>query len=135
VSATEYSHRDRRAEREVGRAFLALAGVTLALVVAALAIPFSFSGWLEVIALGILGIAYVGWSERFLQQYSDDRKAEREGESRSGFLRAEGRSPVRRDEELGRPSGRSPHARRRAMAAVGAESEPLAPPGFEPPQR
>jgi hypothetical protein len=127
----EYSHRDRRAEREVDRSFLTVVGLTLAFVMFALVVPVPFAGWVGVVALGALGVAYVTWSERFLERYSEDRRVEQEGGSPDGFLRAELRSPARPDREGGWPTARSPHVRRRATGSRVVSNDSPPPPGAE----
>ncbi|HXQ78867.1 MAG: hypothetical protein WB788_09270 [Thermoplasmata archaeon] len=131
----EYSHRDRRAERDVDRSFFTLVSLTFALVVFAVAVPYWFAGWLGVLGLGVLGVGYVVWSERFLESYSEDRRTEQEGGLVHGLLRAELRSAARPDRDLHRPTARSPHARRRAPGSREIAEDPAVAPGANSGQR
>lgn len=115
----DYTHRDRRAQRSVSRAFLAMGGIIVGLIVFALGMPFDLAGLLGVVALGGLGIAYLGWSDRLLRAYTDDLRTGLEGGGASGLLGVELRTPVGLDRAIGRPTARSPHVRRRAPAASG----------------
>jgi hypothetical protein len=130
----EYTHRDRRAQREVGRAFFGMVGLTLALIGFALGVPIWFAGPVAVVALGILGVAYIGWSDSLLQRYADDLRTELDGRSADGLLRAELRSPVGLSRNVGRPTGRSPHVRRRAPESSGSREEGRADEGRYPNQ-
>ena len=131
----EYSHRDRRAEREVDRSFYTLVAITFALVVFAVVVPFWLAGWLGVLGLGALGVGYVAWSERFLETYSEDRRSEQEGGRADGLLRAELRSPARPDRDIRRPTARSPHVRRRTPESLESADDPSGTAGAQPGQR
>lgn len=130
----EYTHRDRRAQRDVSRAFLTVVGLVVALIGFALAVPLEFSGVVAVVALGILGVAYIGWSDRLVHGYTRDLRSEREGESSKGVLRAELRSSVGLDRDVGRPTERSPHVRRTSPTTSGSDEGPLPSPESEPDQ-
>jgi hypothetical protein len=132
---TEYSHRDRRAEREVDRSFYTFVALTLALVAFAVVVPFWLAGWLGVLGLGALGVGYVAWSERFLETYSEDRRLEQEGGRADGLLRAELRSPARPDHDDRRPARRSPHARRRPPGSLESADDLTGTAAAEPGQR
>jgi hypothetical protein len=110
----EYTHRDRRAQRAVSRVFFGLVGATVALIGFALEVPLWFAGLVSVIALGALGVGYIGWSDRLLEEYAKDLRTGAEGSGTDGFLRVELNTPVGLDRAVGRPTARSPHARRRA---------------------
>jgi len=119
----EFSHRDRRAQRAVGRAFFGMVAVTLALIGVSLVVPLWFAGLVGVVALGILGIGYLGWSDALLESYSNDLRDELAGGRAGGFLRAEIGSPAGLDRDVGRPTARSPHARRRTPERLAAHDD------------
>ncbi len=120
----EYSHRDRRAEREVDRSFFAVVALIVAFVAFAVAVPLWFAGWVGVLGLGTLGFGYVVWSERFLESYSEDRRSKQEGGRVNGILWAELRSLARPDGDVGRPMAHSPHARRRTPESLEIPDDP-----------
>lgn len=91
-----------------------MVGAIVALVGFALGVPFGFAGLVSVVALGALGMGYIGWSDRFLEEYAADLRTGADGSGTDGFLRVELHTPVGLDREIGRPTARSPHARRRA---------------------
>ena len=126
-----YSHRDRRAHHDVGRAFWTVVGISLALTGLALAVPLAWVGIAAVVALGGLGAAYVGWSDRFLASYVDDLRLAREGSVKDGFLRVEAGSTIGLDRDLRSPASRSPHARRRSPGVRGEDAEPSLATGSE----
>ena len=109
---TDFSHRDRRAHREVNRAFGAVLGVSAGLIVFALVIPLPYSGVAAVVAMSVLGAVYVGWSDRTLDRYTEDLRAAAEGSRSTGFARAETASPVGLYRDGRGPVSRSPHSRR-----------------------
>jgi len=112
----EFTHRDRRAQRAVSRVFYGVVGATVALVGLGLEIHLGYAGLVSVIALGLLGAGYVAWSDRFLEEYARDLRTGAEGAATEGLLRVELRSPVGLDRDIGRPTERSPHSRRRPPA-------------------
>jgi hypothetical protein len=119
----DYTHRDRRAQRAVGRVFFGLAGATVALIGFALGVPVRFAGLVSVVALGALGMGYIGWADRFLEEYATDLRTGADGSGTDGFLRVELNTPVGLDREIGRPTARSPHARRRAPGSSAPSDE------------
>jgi hypothetical protein len=114
----------------VGRAFFAMVALTLAFIGFALEVPLPFAGWVGVLVLGVLGVGYLGWSDRFLESYSGDLRTEQEGGGSGGFLRAELRSLVRSERDVGRPTARSPHVRRSPRKTKATPDGP--PPGAGP---
>ena len=125
-----YTHRDRRAHRDVGRAFWAIVGISLGLTGLALAVPLPLVGVTAVVALGVLGAVYVGWSDRLLSSYTNDLRQAREGSATDGFLRVEVGTAVGLDRDRRSPSP-SPHARRRARGVRGDEADPALPAGSD----
>ncbi len=111
-----FSHRDRRAHRNVTRGFVALAATVAVLTVVVLALPVRPAELVAVGALVLAGAAYLIASSRFLDRYSDDLRRVRDGAAADGFLRAEAGSSVGLDRSVGRPSTRSPHSRVRPRA-------------------
>ena len=109
----DYTHRDRRAQRDVDRALATLAAAIAALTGLALLVPLPVLGLGVVVALGVAGAIYLGWSERLLSTYSSDLRLAREGRAADGFLRAEVASAVGLDREADGPRVPSPHTRRR----------------------
>jgi len=122
----DYTHRDRRAQRDVSRAFFAMVAVTVALIGFALEVPLWFAGLVSVIALGALGVGYVGWADGVLEGYANDLRSGLEGDAAGGLLRAELRSSVGLDRDVGQPTARSPHARRRSPETSDSHDEPRA---------
>ena len=119
----EFTHRDRRAHREVDRAVWTVLGISVGLIVFGMALPTEFIGILVVVALAVLGAAYVGWSDRMLAQYVSDLRHAQEGSPLHGFVRAEAGVMVGLDREEMPPSP-SPHVRRRPRAGrTGAGEE------------
>jgi hypothetical protein len=112
----DFSHRDRRAHREVNRALWATTGITLGLIVIALVIPYTVVGLSAVVALGVVGVAYIAWGERLLDRYTSDLRDAREGILADGFVRAEMASPVGLNRDARSPASLSPHSRRRSRA-------------------
>lgn len=129
---SDYTHRDRRAHRDVGRAFWAVTAVALALTGLALGVPLPFAGIAAVVALGALGAAYVGWSERMLADYANDLRLAREGGATGGFVRAEAAMPVGLYRDVGGPTSPSPHTRRRTVDTRRDENDPRSGPGRSP---
>jgi len=122
----DYTHRDRRAHRDVRRAFWTVVGVSLGFTGLALLVPLPFFGLGAVVALGVLGAGCVAWSERMLGSYTNDLRRAREGEDVDGFLRVETRSMVGLDRTVGGPTTASPHSRRRPRGTADHEQEPPA---------
>jgi len=116
----EYTHRDRRAHRDVGRAFWVMVGVSLGLTGLAFAVPLPFVGVASVVALAVTGAVYIGWSDRLLASYATDLRLARDGGDRRDFLRVEASSAVGLERSAGAPSGRSPNVRRRPAGAPSA---------------
>lgn len=109
----DLSHRDRRAQRDVDRAFWWMTGVIVALTAFALLVPLPFAGLLAVVALAVLGVAYLGWGERLLTGYATDLRSARDGVPSAAFTRAEVAKTVGPEGDgEGAPSP-SPHSRRR----------------------
>ncbi len=119
-----FTHRDRRAHRDVGRAFWTVVGLSLGLTGIALWVPLPYAGIAAVVALGGLGAVYLGWAERTLSSYTEDLRRTRDGAEVDGFLRAEIGSPVGLDRDLRSPASPSPHSRRRSRKDVAEGSEP-----------
>jgi hypothetical protein len=124
----QYSHRDRRAHRDVRRALWTTVAAIVALTAFGLEVPLPFAGLVAVVALGALGAVYLGWSEGMLASYSDDLRRAREGKESDGFTRAEVGSPVGFERDVGRPTAASPHARRR-YPGTSEEDDPSLPDG------
>jgi hypothetical protein len=115
----DYSHRDRRAQRDVSRALGTVIAVTVVLTAGALLLPLPYVGIAAVLALAVLGAAYLGWSERTLSSYATDLRRAREGQEIDGFLRVEVTTEVGLERPVGRPTSPSPHARRRHLSSSG----------------
>jgi len=124
----EFTHRDRRAWRDVGRALGAMAGSLVLGSALALYLPVPYAGVAGVVALGGIGAGYLVWAERFLARYTDDLRRGRTGEA-VGFPRAELGTAVGLERVVGRPTARSPHSRRRYPSTPDPEGEPLVPDG------
>ena len=98
-----------------------MVAAALALTGVGLGVPVPLVGLAAVVALGALGAAYIGWSERMLSSYATDLRLAWEGRSTDGFTRAEVGSSVGFDRDAGRPTAVSPHARRRYPGTSGDE--------------
>jgi len=124
---TGLSHRDLRAIREVDRSFWTVAAILVVLTVLALVVPIALVGLSTLVALVVLGAAYLGWADRFLTGYAGDlARARTAAGSSGGFLRAEGATPVGRAEAAAGVRARSPHLRRRSPpAGPAADDAPL----------
>jgi len=122
---SDFTHRDRRAHREVGRVFWTVVGVSAGLTGLALAIPLSLVGIATVVALGVVGAACVAWSDRLLSRYAVDLAEVREGRAADGFVRAEARTPVGLDREAGVLRSPSPHTRRPGVPRDDGVDPPL----------
>ena len=116
AAVSDYSHRDRRAHREVGRALWTVVGVSLGLTAVAVVLPWPFVGIASVVAMGALGLAYLGWSDRMLDRYASDLRRARDGTSTDGFVRVEVATPVGLYRDARLPTSPSPHTRRRARS-------------------
>ncbi|MGD0249805.1 MAG: hypothetical protein ABSB97_02795 [Thermoplasmata archaeon] len=115
----EYSHRDRRAHRDVARGFAITATTVTGSTLFALFAPWALSGVLAVIALAMAGVGFVAWGERLLAEYVRDLRI---GTTSDGFVRVEVRSLVELERSVGRPTERSPHSRTRSHGpAVGLD--------------
>ena len=125
----EYTHRDRRAHRDVHRALWTVLGVSVAAIVLAMAVPIAIVGISVVVALLVLGAVYVGWSDRLLDDYASDLRHAREGSAAHGFARAEAGSTVGLDRGRETTRAPSPHVRRRPRAGRSEETEPPHPSG------
>jgi hypothetical protein len=130
----DYTHRDRRAHREVTRAFWTVVGVSLGLTGLALGVPVPYVGLAAVVALGVLGAVCVGWSDRLLSSYVGDLRRAWEGTEVDGFLRVEVASPVGLDRDARSRASPSPHARRRGRGVREEEREPSSAAGSDPDQ-
>jgi hypothetical protein len=119
----DYSHRDRRAQREADRVTFAVVGVTAGLTIVALAFPPPWIGVACVVALAVVGFVCMSWSDRTLDSYSNDLSAAREGRLSDGFARAETASPAGAERRPDAPPSRSPHSRKRAPTSGGAGSD------------
>jgi hypothetical protein len=122
-----YSHRDRRAHREVFRDFEIVVGAGLALGVLCLLTPWTAVGVGALLGLAVLGVVYVLRADRLLTVYSRDLERVRSGTEGSGFVRAEVASEVGLERTIGRPSSASPH-RRRAPITPGGRGDAGVPP-------
>jgi hypothetical protein len=101
-----------------------MVAAAVALTGVGLGVPVPFVGPAVVVALGVLGATYVGWSDGMLSSYATDLRHAREGGGTDGFVRAEVGSPVGFDRDVGRPTALSPHARRRYPGTSGDEDDP-----------
>ena len=110
---SDFSHRDRRAHREVSRALWTVVGVSAGLTAVAVELPWPLVGIASVVAMGVLGLVYLGWSDRMLDGYASDLRHARDGTSTDGFVRAEIASPVGLYRDARLPTSPSPHSRRR----------------------
>jgi hypothetical protein len=122
-----YTHRDRRAHRDVRRALWTTVAAIVALTGVGLEVPLPFAGLVAVVALGALGAVYLGWSEGMLSSYSNDLRRAREGRETDGFIRAEVGSTVGFERDVGRPTAVSPHARRRYPGTPEGDADPALP--------
>ena len=127
----DFSHRDRRAHREVNRAFWAVVGASLALTGVALWVPLPFAGIAAVVAMGFLGLGCVVWAERVLEEYTRDLLFARDEQLPRGFARAETATPVGLYRDGEQPWSPSPHSRRRPGDAW--TSDRTSDPESEPP--
>jgi hypothetical protein len=130
----DYTHRDRRAHRDVSRALWTVLGVSVGLIGLAMAVPISLVGLLAVLALAVVGAGYVGWSDRMLGDYSSDLRHAREGSDAHGFARVEASSMVGLDRDHTTPPSPSPHVRRRPRAGRAEEPDPPLPGESDPNQ-
>jgi hypothetical protein len=124
-----FTHRDRRAHRDVGRAFWTVLGMSLALTGVALWLPLPYAGITAVIALGTLGAVYVGWADGLLEGYVGDLRRAQEGTEIDGFRRVEASSSVGLSRDERSPTSPSPHARRRVRSHRDATDTSPVPPG------
>jgi hypothetical protein len=120
----EYSHRDRRAHKDVGRAVGTMVGAILLLIGIGLVVPLPFVGIAAVVALGVLGAAYLVWSEGMLASYSSDLRLALEGGETDGFTRVEVTTTVGLERDVGQPTSLSPHSRRRYPARKDDDDAP-----------
>ena len=127
----EFTHRDRRAHREVDRAVFTVLGVSVGLIGLAMAFPLEFVGILVVVGLGMLGLASVAWSDRTLAEYASDLRHAQDGASPRGFVRAEVGATVGLDREAEMPRAPSPNVRRRPRAGHHEDREAALPAGPE----
>ena len=130
----DYTHRDRRAHRDLNRALWTVLGVSVGLIALAMAVPISLVGLLAVLALAVVGAVYVGWSDRMLGDYSSDLRHAQEGSDAHGFAWVEASSTVGLDRDHTMPPSPSPHVRRRPRAGRGEESDPPLPGESDPNQ-
>jgi len=121
---SDFTHRDRRAHRDVGRAFWTVVGVSLGLTGLALGVPLPYVGLAAVVALGVVGAAYLGWAERFLTSYGADLRRAWEGSEVDGFRRVEVAATVGLDRDSRSPASPSPHVRRRPRGVSRVDDEP-----------
>jgi len=119
-----YTHRDRRAHRDVRRALWTMVAAAVALTGVGLGVPLPFIGIAAVVGLGALGAVYLGWSEGMLSSYQTDLRTAREGGTGDGFVRVEVGSAVGFDRDVGGPTALSPHARRRYPGTSRDDDEP-----------
>jgi len=125
-----YSHRDRRAHRDVRRDFEIVLGATVALGVVILFVTWPFVWIAALLALAALGAVSMARADRLIRIYARDLEGVRTGKGGSGVLRAEVSSDVGLDRSVVRPSAVSPH-RRRGPVAQDREA-PDVPPSREP---
>lgn len=123
----DYTHRDRRAHRDVRRAFWSVVGASLGLTSLAMLVPLPLIGLGAVVALGILGAVCMAWSERVLGSYTNDLRRALEGGEVDGFVRVEVRSTVGLDRTVGGRTSPSPHSRRRPRGTSEDDPERTAP--------
>lgn len=128
---SDYTHRDRRAHRDVERALWVVVGISLGLTGLALGVPLPIVGTTAVVALGVLGAVYIGWSDRILTSYADDLRGARDGSAINGFRRVEVVSTVGLDRDARPSTGPSPHTRRRARGVRAEDPDPPLPAGSE----
>jgi len=122
----DYTHRDRRAHRDVGRAFWTVVGVSVGLTGLAMVIPVTIVGILAVLGLAVLGSVYLGWSDRMIAGYARDLHGALEGTMTDGFVRAETVTVVGLDRGSDSPRSLSPHSRRLSRAAPTDSRDPEA---------
>jgi hypothetical protein len=125
AESMEYSHRDRRAHRTVGRGFFLTVAAVAALTLAALVLPGPILGVIAVGSLAATGAVALAWGDRVVTDYATDLREVRDGTIADGFVRTEVESHVGLERTIGRPSERSPHARRRRRG-------PETAPGYAP---
>lgn len=111
----DYSHRDRRAQRNVRRAAVVFGLTILTLLALADLAPFLWARGLAVLGLAAAGGLFVLYGDRLTREYAHDLASARSGEPISGALRVEVESEVGLDRPVVRPSVRSPHVRRRPV--------------------
>jgi hypothetical protein len=121
-----FSHRDHRAERAERQAFVGVAALVGGISVVALLTQSAVVGLGALGAFAALGAAFVVRSEHRLTRYTHDLRAMCEGETVSGWVRAEAGGDVERERPVGVPSRRSPNTRRRRPNA-GAAPPPVRP--------
>ena len=124
---SEFTHRDRRAHRDVDRAIFAVLGFSVGLIGLAMIVPAEFVGILAVVALGMLGLASLGWSDRMLAQYASDLRHAQDDRSPRGFVHAEVGVTVGLDREAEMPPAPSPNVRRRPRAGHHEDREAVLP--------
>jgi hypothetical protein len=125
----EYSHRDRRAHRDVARGLAAAAAVVAGFTLFDLLTPWALSGVLAVIVLALVGVGFVVWGERLLEEYVRDLQSASRDARGDGFARAEVVNLVGLERPIGLPTERSPHSRRRPLGSgttgdLAAEKDP-----------
>jgi hypothetical protein len=101
-----------------------MVAAAVALTGVGLEVPLPFVGLTAVVALGVLGAVYLGWSEAMLSSYQTDLRLAREGGAVDGFVRVEVGSAVGFDRDVGRPTALSPHARRHYPGTPRDNDEP-----------
>ena len=119
---TDFTHRDRRAHREVGRAFWTVLGLSLGLTGVALAVPLPYAGLVAVVGLGVVGAVYLGWADRTLARYASDLRQTQDGTATDGFVRAETGTAVGLDRDGSAVPSPSPHVRRRSRSGSGGDA-------------
>jgi len=120
-----YSHRDRRAHRDVRRDFGLVVGAGLTLAVLTMVVPWTALAVGALAGMAALGAGYLLRADRLLEEYARDLQRVRAGTERSGFLRAEVESEVGLERQIVRPSATSPHRRRGPIAPGREETDPV----------
>ena len=104
-----------------------MVGVSVGLTALAVAVPIPYVGLAAVVALGVLGAVYLGYSDRLLTSYGSDLRQAYDGSVTDGFLRAEVGSRVGLDREETSRAALSPHARRRSRSSQANPPDPSRP--------
>ncbi len=126
-----FSHRDRRAHREIERGLGLLAGGILGLSLVAILAPEPWVGLSALLGLVLAGLVAVAWGQRLLIGYARDLRSFREGGPPGDFGRFEAASRIGLERPVGGPSRRSPHSRGPRAGAPDEGPEDAVGPGSE----